>query len=101
MFYKIDTSSVSISGSFHPGWQMTDPFESQMYRLVVWKCHQYSCKIFEHFALQLDPVIEFIQLRSTPFKDNTILVPKLAHPPFWWKSNSTPSKSGSVLPDLN
>jgi hypothetical protein len=27
-----------------------------------------SCKIFEHFALQSDPAIEFIQLGSTPFK---------------------------------
>jgi hypothetical protein len=58
-----------------------------------------SCKIFERFALQVDPVIGFIQSRSTPFKDSTILVPKLADPPFWWKSNSTPSKSGSGLPD--
>ena len=24
-------------------------------------------KIFEHLALQVDPVIEFIQLRSTPY----------------------------------
>ncbi len=54
-----------------------------------------SCKIFEYFALQMDPVIEFIQLGSTPFKDSAILVPKLADPPFWWKSNSTPSKTGS------
>jgi hypothetical protein len=42
-----------------------------------------SCKIFEHFALQVDPVIEFIQHRSTPFKDSATLVPKLADPPFW------------------
>jgi len=58
-----------------------------------------SCKIFEQFALKVDPVIEFIQLGSTPFKDSAILAPKLADPPFWWKSNSTPSKSGSGLPD--
>ena len=51
------------------------------------------CKIFEYFALQVDPIIEFIQLRSTPFKDSGILAPKLADPPFLWKSNSTPSKS--------
>jgi hypothetical protein len=38
----------------------------------------------------LDPVIEFIQPRSTPFKDSTILAPKLADPPFWWKSNFHP-----------
>ncbi len=56
-----------------------------------------SCKIFEHFALQVDPVIEFIQLGSTPFKDSTILAPKLADPPFWWKSDSTPSKSTSFI----
>jgi hypothetical protein len=35
-----------------------------------------SCKIFEHFALQVDPVIEFIQLGSTPFKDSATLEPK-------------------------
>ncbi len=58
-----------------------------------------SCKIFEHFALQVDTVIEFIQIKSTPFKGSATLVPKLADPPFWWKSNSTPSKSGSGLPD--
>ncbi len=60
-----------------------------------------SCKIFEHFALQVDPVIGFVQTGSTPFKDSTILVPKLADPPFWRKSNFTPSKSGSGLPDLD
>ncbi len=49
-----------------------------------------SCKIFEHFALQVDPVIEFLQLGSTPFKDSTILVPKLADPPFWLKSLNPP-----------
>ncbi len=58
-----------------------------------------SCKIFEHFALQVDSVIEFKQLGSTPFKDSAILALKLADPPFWWKNNSTPSKSGSGLPD--
>ncbi len=42
----------------------------------------FSCKIFEHFALQEDPVIGFIQPRSTSFKDSAILVPKLADPPF-------------------
>jgi hypothetical protein len=60
-----------------------------------------SCKIFEHFALQVDLVIEFIQPGSTAFKDSAILAPKLADPPFWRKSNSTPSKSGSSLPDPN
>ncbi len=48
-----------------------------------------SCKIFEHFALQVDLVIEFIQLRSTPFKrqchfsaktsQSTFLVEKQLH----------------------
>ncbi len=32
--------------------------------------------------------IEFIQPGFTPFKDSTIWAPKLADPPFWWKSNS-------------
>ncbi len=58
-----------------------------------------SCKIFEHSAVHVDPVIEFIQLRSSPFKDSTILAPKLAKRCFWRKSNSAPSKSGSGLPD--
>ncbi len=55
----------------------------------------YYAKIFEYFALQVDPVIEFIQLGSTPFKDSAILVQKLGDPPFQWKSNSTHSKTGS------
>jgi hypothetical protein len=38
----------------------------------------------------MDPVIEFLQLRSTPFKDSAILAPKLADPPFWWKSLTPP-----------
>jgi hypothetical protein len=67
--------------------------------LVAFVLIQISCKIFWHFALQVDPVIEFIQLGSTPFKDSAILVPKLTDPPFQWKSNSTLSKSGSDLPD--
>ncbi len=58
-----------------------------------------SCKIFEYFALQVDPVIGFMQCGSTPFKDSAILLPKLADPPFWWKSNSAPSKTGSGLPN--
>ena len=49
-----------------------------------------SCKIFEHFALQVDPVIEFLKFGSTPFKDSTILAPKLADQPFWWKSLTPP-----------
>ncbi len=60
-----------------------------------------SCKIFEHFALQVDPVIEFIQPGSTPFKDSAILAPTLADPPFWWKSNFTPSKTASDILDLD
>ncbi len=64
------------------------------------ECHYaVSCNIFEHFALQVDPVIGFMQPRSTPLKDRAILAPKLADQPFWWKSNSIPSKSGSGLPD--
>ncbi len=49
-----------------------------------------SRKIFEHFALQADPVIEFIQLRSPPFKRrchfgaktsrSTFLLEKQLHP---------------------
>jgi hypothetical protein len=49
-----------------------------------------SYKIFEHFALQLDPAIEFIQLGSTPFKRqhhfgaktsrSTFLLEKQIHP---------------------
>ncbi len=49
-----------------------------------------SCKIFEHFALQVDPVIGFIQLRSTHFKDSATLVPKLSDPPLWWGSLTQP-----------
>ncbi len=30
-----------------------------------------SCKIFEHFALETDPVTEFIKLGSAPLKEGT------------------------------
>jgi hypothetical protein len=70
-------------------------------KIMTHKIMTLSCKIFEHFGLQVDPVIEFIQPGSTPFKDSTILVPKLANPSFWWNSNSTPYKTGSSLPDLD
>jgi hypothetical protein len=53
------------------------------------------------FIYHVVPVIGFIQPGSTLFKNSAILVPKLTDPPFWWKSNSTPSKSGSGLPDLD
>jgi hypothetical protein len=60
-----------------------------------------SCKIFEHFAFQVDPLIEFIQPGSTPFKDNhfgaktsrsTFLVEKQLH---------LPPKTGSGFPNLD
>jgi len=54
---------------------------------------------FERFALQVDPVIKFIQLGSTSFKDSAILARKLTDPHFWWKSNSIPFKTGSGFPD--
>jgi len=41
-----------------------------------------SCKIFEHFALLVDPAIGFTQTGFTPFKDSSILAPKLAESPF-------------------
>jgi hypothetical protein len=56
-----------------------------------------SCKMFEYFVVQVDSVNEFIQLRFTPFKNSAILVPKLADPPFRWKSNSTPLKLDLVF----
>jgi hypothetical protein len=37
-----------------------------------------SCRIFEHFALQTDPVTEFIKLGFAPFKEGDTLMPKLA-----------------------
>jgi hypothetical protein len=58
--------------------------------LFCYGCKLCSCKIFEHFVLQVDPVLELLQLRSIPFKDRTILAPKLADPPFWWKSLTPP-----------
>jgi hypothetical protein len=70
------------------------PFNQHRYSVFL------SCSIFEHFGLQVDTLIGLIQPGSTPFKDNdAILAPKLADSPFWWKSNSTPSKPGSGFPD--
>ncbi len=37
-----------------------------------------SCRTFEHFALQTDPVTEFIKLGSALFKEGATLAPKLA-----------------------
>jgi hypothetical protein len=51
-----------------------------------------SCKIFEHFALQVGSSNWDHKLRSTPFEDGTTLVPKLADPLSFWRSGSTPSK---------
>ncbi len=51
-----------------------------------------SCKILEHFALQVGSSNWVHKLRSTPFKDGATLVPKLADPRSFWKSSSTPSK---------
>ncbi len=64
-----------------------------------WPFARYHVRYLSTALLQVDPVIGFIQPGSTPFKDRTIWVPKLADPPFWWKSNSTPYKSGSGVPD--
>jgi hypothetical protein len=56
-----------------------------------------SCRIFEHFALQMDPVTEFIKLRSTLCKEGATLVPKLVNLLPLWTSGSTPfSKLDSV-----
>jgi hypothetical protein len=78
---------------------LVKPFSYKLLYLTHFILICVSCEIFEHFAVQVDPVIEFFQLRSTPFKDSAILVQKLADPPFWWKKlDSIPSKSRSRLP---
>ncbi len=51
-----------------------------------------SCKIFEHFALQTDPVTKFIKLGSGRFKEGANLAPKLANLLSIWISSFTPSK---------
>ncbi len=61
----------------------------------------YHVRYLSTLLYKVDPAIGFIQPGSTNFKDSTTLAPKLADPPFWWKSNSTPSKSGSGLPNLD
>jgi hypothetical protein len=52
-----------------------------------------SCRIFEHFAIQTDPVTEFIKLRSAPFKEGTTLVPKLAGSTFFLEKQLQPLKN--------
>jgi hypothetical protein len=49
-----------------------------------------SCRIFEHFALQMDPVTEFIKLRSAPFKEGATLAPKLAGSNFFLEKQLQP-----------
>jgi hypothetical protein len=41
-----------------------------------------SCRIFEHFALQTDPIAEFIKLGFAPFKEGDTWAPKLARSAF-------------------
>jgi len=41
-----------------------------------------SYRIFEHFALQTDPVTEIMKLGSAPFKEGATLAPKLARSTF-------------------
>jgi hypothetical protein len=55
-------------------------------------CRMVSCKIFEHFALQVGSSNWVHKLGCTPFKDGTTLAPKLADPLSFWRSSSTPSK---------
>jgi hypothetical protein len=67
---------------------------------MTYKMAIISCRIFEHFALQTDPVTEFIKLRSALCKEGAILVPKLADLLSFWTSCSTPSIfPGPSIPD--
>jgi len=59
--------------------------------VCLWIYMSLSCKIFEHFALQVGSSNWDHKLRSTPFKDGTTLVPKLADSLSFWRSGSTPS----------
>ncbi len=60
-----------------------------------------SCRIFEPFALQTDPVTEYIKLGYALFKECATLVPKQADLLSFWRSGSTPSKPRSGKPDLD
>jgi hypothetical protein len=64
------------------------------YEMQSWRYH---VRYLSTLLYKVDPAIGFIQPGSTHFKDSATLVPKLADPPSWWKSNSTPSGLG--LPD--
>ncbi len=46
-----------------------------------------SCRIFEQFAVLLDPVTEFKKLRSAHQKQGTIMVPKQADPLFSYRQS--------------
>ncbi len=58
---------------------------------------QINILIFLHRCLLCNVLVHFtgLDLYVVTCKDCAILAPKLADPPFWWKSNSTPSKTGS------
>jgi hypothetical protein len=55
--------------------------------------------IFEHFDLQVDPVIKFIQLGSTPFKRQHHFGAKTSQFAFLVEKQLHPYKTGSGLPD--
>jgi hypothetical protein len=59
----------------------------------------FCCRIFEQFALQTDPVTEFIKLRSAPFKEGTTLAQKLAGSAFLLEKQLPPPKTRSSKPD--
>ncbi len=67
----------------------------------IFKCHlqpkllfrKVSCKIFEHFALQVDPVRHSFQKTAPLWRqklDGATLAPKLAAPPSGGKATPTP-----------
>ncbi len=78
--------------------KQTNLLQKCFIRSITGRCHGQETNIKEFYHVRYLSTllykwiqkIGFIQPGSTPFKDLAILAPKLADPPSWWKSNSTP-----------
>jgi len=76
----------------HTLWQGDVNFYEKINKIVNWVSQFYHVRYLSTLLYKLDPATEFTELRSTPFKDGTTLVPKLADPLSFWRSGSTPFK---------
>ncbi len=67
-------------------------FKTQSIWSYWYNLKSYRVRYLSTLLYKWDPATEFTQLGSTPFKDSTTLMPKLADLLSFWRSSSTPFK---------